>query len=492
MEKETDEFLTKNEVRVCNNKNVERFELEPADKALEKSNNTFLYISAVTANLLMFACSSGFAWTSPALTSLKKSDAEVNPLGRPVTSLEESWITSLYCLGATAASPFAGKLSDIFGRKRLLLALAFPKIICLLVLAFATDIWIYYVTRFLMGLILGTVFTVLPMYLAEISELHNRGTVGAILNIFVNSGVLYVYIIGPYSSVKVLTLCCIIPLVLFLISFGFFVPESPIYLVSRKQNQLALKSLIQLRRKTDSQVQNELGKMVKMIETGRQQKGGISDLFKDRGYRKGLLICTVIASLQQFAGIYAVIAFMGPIFDATGTGISTYVATNLVGVIRVLGTIFTATVMEKFGRKTLLLISSLGSSASLFFLGLYFYLKYNMGYDMSLLFWLPVTSVITYMVSFNLGLSSIPFILPNEIFPPKVKAVASSMASFSCFFNSFLVTLIFPLMIDSCGMAVSFWLFLVCTLLGTVFIYLMVPETKGRAPEQVQQILNTK
>ncbi|XP_023015632.2 facilitated trehalose transporter Tret1 [Leptinotarsa decemlineata] len=491
MEKETDEFLNKNEIEAGKHNILGKIEIETSDK-IERGRTTFLYLSAVTANLLMLSCSSGFSWTSPVFTLLKKSNLEENPLGRQLTPLEESLITSLYCLGATAISPFAGKLADSLGRRRLLLWIAFPKVICLLVLAFATNIWIYYITRFLMGIVLGIVFTVLPMFLAEISELHNRGTVGSIMNIFINFGILYIFIIGPFLSVKALTLCSIIPLLLFIVLFGFFIPESPVFLVSKNRNQQALKALVKLRGKQQSQVQDELRKLSKMIENGRKQRTNISNIFKDRGLSKGVVISIMLPLLQQFAGIYAVLAFMGPIFDASATGLSTYVATNLVCTIRVVSTFITAALMERLGRKTLLLISSTGTGVSLVFLGLYFYFKNDLEYDMSLFYWLPVTSVITYMVFYNLGLSGIPFILPNELFPSHIKALASSVASFSCFTSSFVVTLIFPVLRESAGMAVCFWLFLGFTMFGTIYIYIAVPETKGKMPTEVQEYLNNK
>ncbi|KAG5894122.1 hypothetical protein JTB14_004060 [Gonioctena quinquepunctata] len=455
-----------------------------------KKDSLFLYTTAITANLLIFACGSGFGWTSPVVPLLKKSNPAVNPLGRPITPLEESWIASLYCLGAAIGPLFAAKLADHLGRKKALLTFAIPKLICLLILSFATDIKIYYATRLSMGLVVGSVFAIVPMYLAEISQTHNKGRIGSLMVVFLTSGVFYVFLIGPFLSVKVLTFSCAVPVMIFLVFFGLFIPESPVYLVGQGKTEEAAEALMKLRNKRQSQVQEELRKISDAIKSEHEGKGrGVMDLFTDRGLRKALLVSLVLLMSQQFSGINAVIAFLEPIFEASGTSISAYVSTNLIGFVQVVSTIFTAVIVEKLGRKVLLLVSTIGTSISMALLGLYFHLQDDNVFDVELIFWLPIISLISFVILFSLGLSGLPWTITSEIFPSNIMPLALSLASFSCFLSSFLVTLGFPILLESHGMGKCFWLFSGCMMLSTCFIYYLVPETKGKTSAELQEIL---
>ncbi|XP_074027457.1 facilitated trehalose transporter Tret1-like [Leptinotarsa decemlineata] len=471
------------------NKNVVKWDLEQL-KCEKTKDSVFLYTSAISVNVLIFACGSGFGWTSPVVPLLKNNDPEINPLAKPISPLEESWIASLYCLGASIGPLFAGNLADVLGRKRTLLTLAIPKLACLLILSFAADIWLFYVTRLFMGLVVGSVFAVVPMYLAEISETHNKGRVGALMVVFLTSGVLYVFLIGPYLSVKVLTLCCALPVILFLVIVGIFIPESPVFLVRSRSHDKAVEALTKLRNRSQAQVQAEILNISERLELeGNERHGGLSIIFKDKGMRKSLVISVGLLMSQQFSGINAVIAFLDPIFDASGTGIPTNLSTILIGFIQVLATIVTAAIVEKLGRKVLLLISSAGTSISMALLGLYFHLQDGNVTLGEKLFWLPIVSLISFIIVFSFGLSGLPWTVTSEIFPSNIMSIAFSLGSFSCFMSSFLVTLGFPILLERHGMAHCFWFFSVCMALSTCFIYCLIPETKGRTSLELQEIL---
>ncbi|KAJ8950727.1 hypothetical protein NQ314_007789 [Rhamnusium bicolor] len=220
------------------------------------------------------------------------------------------------------------------------------------------------------------------------------------------------------------------------------------------------------------------------------KKGGIGDLLKSPGLRKGLTISLGLVILQQFSGINAVLAFMGPIFEATGSGISTYVSTIIIGTIQVFSTVLTSAIVEKLGRKFLLLGSTIGSCGSILLLGLYFYLKNSKIYNVDSIFWLPVVCLMVYIVSFNMGLGPLPWAIMGEIFPAHVKSVAAALTSFSCFLAGFGVTMGFPIIVESLGMAQCFWIFGSCCILSISFIYTVVPETKGKTLAEIQKILS--
>ncbi|VEN48439.1 unnamed protein product [Callosobruchus maculatus] len=491
MESGNSDKLLEKEKALYQNQNVRNVvKKNISEESSEENSGTFLYITAVTADLLIFAVGSGFSWTAPVFPILKKTDPNENPLGRLITPIEESWVASLYCLGAAIGPIFAGRLADKLGRKRTLIIVSFPMIVSLLILAFAQNIKIYYVTRLVMGITAGSAFNVLPMYLAEVSEVHNRGTTGCLMTVFVVLGALMSFVIGPLLSVKVFTFACCIPVILFVIFFGLFIPESPVFLVTNGKLDKAEDALIQLRSKSHVQIKEELAEIEQSLTRHMAKQGNISILLKGKGLRKALIISISLLLTQQLAGINAVMAFLNSIFEAAGSGVSTYTSTVTIGAIQVIATFIAATAVEKLGRKILLLASTTGSSASIFILGLYFYLKNSRFYDVTNLSWLPLVSLLVYIVSFNLGLSCIPWTITQEIFPSNLQSIASSIASVSCFTASFAVTLYFPIMVEMIGMAKCFWLFGFCLVVSSLFIYLVVPETKGKTVAEIQDILN--
>uniref|UniRef100_V5I8P1 Facilitated trehalose transporter Tret1-1 n=2 Tax=Anoplophora glabripennis TaxID=217634 RepID=V5I8P1_ANOGL len=214
----------------------------------------FLYLSAFTADLVAFATGCHMAWCSPALAKLQETDPNVNPLGEAVSSIQESWIASLVSLGAAVGPLFIGKLADNLGRKKTLILLSLPMLVAFITLAFSNNITLFYVARFVGGLGVGSSFAILPMYLGEITENHNRGKFGCIMAVFITLGILYPFVVGPLVSLRLFSFSCAIPLMLFLIFFSLFIPESPIFLISNNCSEEAKEALMKLRSKSSSQV----------------------------------------------------------------------------------------------------------------------------------------------------------------------------------------------------------------------------------------------
>ncbi|CAH1117370.1 unnamed protein product [Phaedon cochleariae] len=479
------------EAVVYRNTDVENYQFKQLTVGDEsKSNSTFMYFSAITANLLIFSCTSGLGWTSPVIPTLSSHNPKVNPLGRPVTPLEISWIASLLVLGAAFGPLVIAKLGDLLGRKKALICISIPHILSIITLAYASDVRVFYVTRFVSGFVMGSAFGLVPVYLAEIAEMRNRGTVGALMSIFITIGILYSFVIGPLVSVKTLTLCCVAPGIVFLVVFSLVIPESPVYLASKGDTQGASHVLMKLRGRTADQVQHELRLILKALEEEKQEmsSGGVTELFTDAGLRKSLVICLGLFMFQQFSGLNVLTAFLEQIFAASGSSMSKYVSTNVVMLTQFFSSILATAIVERFPKRSLLMLSTTGTFLSLWFLALYFYLKTNTTYNIDFLFWLPIASMISFFIMLG-GLAALPWGLVSEIFPTKFRATAGCLASFACFFSSFLVTLGFPLVLQIFGMSHCFWFFSGCMLMCTVFVYCLVPETAGKTSAEIQEIL---
>ncbi|CAH0564576.1 unnamed protein product [Brassicogethes aeneus] len=439
-------------------------------------------------NLIGFSCGSSQSWTSPVIPKLEGSlGVEHNPLGEPITKLEGSLIAGILSLGCAIGPFISGPLADRYGRKITLLCIAVIVGISFITLAFATNVYVYYVARFLKGLGVGSTYQVMPMYSGEVAENTNRGRVGCLFVANISAGLLSSYLVGPYLSVRLFCIFHTTPIVIFLI-FYKIIPESPIYLASKGDKVEAKASLMRLRRCSASGATDELKDILLACAESNSNKGGFREIFRSPPLKRAFLICFLLLTLQQFSGIAFVLAFMQNIFDAAGGSVSPTISAIIVGVLKTSASLFTSTVIEKFGRKILAMISALTTGIFITILGIFFFLQQNK-YDVSYITWLPIVTLILYIISLNLGMASIPFIMVGEIFPSHVKSAASTLLISILFSTSFIITFLGPVLSSYLGMAPTFCMFGVLCLIGTVFIYFIVPETKGKSLAEIQDIL---
>ncbi|XP_050311252.1 facilitated trehalose transporter Tret1-like [Anthonomus grandis grandis] len=461
--------------------------LEPESRAAVVPKDSFyLYRTAFLGNLLAFSAGTGFSWTSPVLPRL---NGPGSPLGAPLDPTEISIIAAILCLGAAMGPFLFGYMADKVGRKITLMAIAAPMAAGAAILAFAWELWVFYFGRLLFGTGIGGVFTVLTMYTGEITSNHNRGKFSCLLGTFVALGVLYPFSIGSMLSIRIFSLSCLLPLQAFLIFFSIYAPESPTYLLRQGKKSLCQKTVMELRGISEEEARKALDEL-EQIESQNKEKGGIVVLFRTKNTRRAFMVAAGLLILQQFSGISAVLGFMEQIFSGAGGAIPPQLAATMVGVIQVFTVFVTSSVIEKLGRKFLLLSSTVGAAVSIILLGFYFFLHRQKLVLLAYLWWLPIASLIFYIVCFNMGLGPLPWTVLSEIFPDNVKSSAAAVASATCFMVSFVVTMAFPMINEMLGMAESFWLFGVCCVLGTVFIYFVVPETKGRSVQEIQEIFS--
>lgn len=453
---------------------------------LKTPNLMFLVI----ANLLGFSTGTAIVWVAPVLPKLlSDQNLDENPFGRPITHSEASWIAGLLPLSAIFGPILAAKISDKIGRKNTLMILALVEVVSLLVTAYAKTIFLYYVSRFLIGVAVGTCFAVLPMYLAEIAENHNRGSLSCSMGTFIAVGFNFTFLVGPYLSVKNFCLVCISPLALFLPSFFFLCPETPIFWAIKHDEKKLNQSLQTLRNKTPQEIQIELTNIVDVTNQSHESKSGITDLIKSKPLRKGLIISLGLISLQQSGGVSAILSYLQTIFEATGSKFAPEVCAMITGSFQVLGTVLASSIVDRAGRKILLLSSCIGMSLTLLLLSLYFYLQSNKFEIVTKLSWLPVLSLVLFILSFSFGLGPVPWAVMAEIFPANVRSLAASLTSITCFVNTFIVTVSFPSLSLFFGMSNCFLIFAGICVGGTLFVYKVLPETKGKSLQEIQKLL---
>nr|XP_967531.2 PREDICTED: facilitated trehalose transporter Tret1 [Tribolium castaneum] len=446
-----------------------------------------VYFSALSGNLLSFVTGTAIAWSSPTLPKLNDTDVGNIPFGRRIDSDENSWIGSLMPLGAIFGPFLFGFLADKLGRKVTLMSLAVPYIVSFLTLAFAEVVGLFYFARVLTGLAVGGVFTVFPMYIGEIAEDKNRGTLGSVMNIFITSGLLFSYCVGPYVSIMAFNIILAVIPCVYLVLFFLLAPESPHYHVSRDNHEAASKSLEKIRApgtKTDA----ELADIKLSIE--KSKEGSIGDLFASRGLVKALTISVLLVVLQQLSGINVVLFYAQPIFQASGSSLDSEVASIIIGVVQFLTSFVTPMLVERLGRKILLYFSAIGMLIAEVPLGLYFYMLNN-GDDVEAISWLPVVSLMVYIITYNCGFGPLPWAMMGELFPANVKSVASSLTATCCWVIGFLITKFFTSIADAMGMGPLFWLFAGFCGVAFFFTLVFVIETKGKNLQEIQDILES-
>lgn len=211
--------------------------------------------------------------------------------------------------------------------------------------------------------------------------------------------------------------------------------------------------------------------------------------FRQKATVRALAISLGLMFFQQLSGINAVIFYNSAIFASANGGKEMSSASIIVGGIQVVATLLASVVVDKVGRRILLLVSDLMMAVSTILLAVYFQLKQDDPAKVDDLSWLAVLAVCLFIAMFSIGYGPVPWLMVGELFANNVKAFASPVAGVFNWLLAFLVTKVFTNLKDAMGEAGVFWLFSGISLLGTVFVFLVVPETKGKSLNDIQRLL---
>lgn len=363
------------------------------------------------ANLGVFAAGCNKGWSSPVrryLVNTSDSASDFQPAYDFVIRPEDFvWIASLVSLGAAVSCPLFGSICKLAGRKLTMLLLVIPFTIGWALITFPTNVTMLIVGRFLLGMVMGAFCVAVPMYTGEIAEPKIRGTLGTYFEIFFVCGSEIPYVIGAFTSVFTLNLICASIPIVFAIVF-VFMPESPLYLISKGQKEAAIKSWKWLR--GDSyDYRTELKEWQEQHESEKKKKSSLIDILKRRSTIKSILISWGLTLLQQTTGVHAVVFYAHFIFDQTGSSINSSLASIIIGGIQIVTTILSSLIVDKLGRRLLLIPSCFMMCAMTFVLGAYFYMKDQNSQLIENLHWIPITSLCIYMFFYAIGIGNLCF-----------------------------------------------------------------------------------
>ncbi|KAJ8686226.1 hypothetical protein QAD02_022020 [Eretmocerus hayati] len=441
-----------------------------------------------SANLCILSSGAMMGWTSPVLGYMAKDD-DRNPLDSPISDVDSSWVGSLMTVGAIAGSLVAGYMGEKLGRKRSLLFSAVPYTIGWILIATAGSLMQLLIARFIFGIALAIDFTIVPMYCGEIAETSIRGVLGSFLQLFVTLGLLFSYSIGPFVSYTVMWIACSVLPIIFFVCF-MFMPESPYFLLSQGARVEASEALARLRGKSTSGVKRELEEMQVSVDQAFATEVSMLDLIRIKANFKALLFTCAAVSFQQFSGINVVLFYSEKIFSAAGTTLDPAICTIIIGVVQVCASGVTPIVVDMLGRRLLLIASGIGTAIGTGVLGLYFKLLSDDERQVADLGWLPIASLVLFMCLYCVGWGPLPWAIMGEMFSAEVKAKASSITVLVCWTLAFFITKYFNNIATAFGNHVAFWIFTVCCIVSVTFVVFLLPETKGKSLQQIQDELN--
>ncbi|XP_034254858.1 facilitated trehalose transporter Tret1-like isoform X2 [Thrips palmi] len=440
-----------------------------------EGKRTTQYLGAVTVCLSAMAVGSTMGWTSAA-DSLKNKTHDFH-----ITEEEFAWVGAFLSIGAIFGAIPLGFLANVIGRKMVIIALAPAMTAGYLLLAFANSLAMLYVARFILGAVTGAYCVVAPMYTAEISENSIRGVLGSYFQLLITSGILFVYALNAcgVSLMAINITCACIPVVMGVLVFFFY--DTPVWYLSKGRSEDARKSL-QFFRGTDN-VENELTAIQEGIEERKRSKVKFTEAFSTREAKMGLFLALSVMLFQQFSGINAVIFYSKQIFDAAHAGIESNLSTVIVGVCQILATYVSTLMIDRLGRRLLLIFSGAMMALSGALLGVYFYIQ-ETG-DASSIGWLPITCMVVFIIVFSLGYGPIPWLYMSEVFSDQIKETAMSIATVVNWVAVFVVTKFYSDLVNSVHTYGTFWIFTIISIIGCFFTFFCVVETKGKDISEV-------
>ncbi|XP_034477654.1 facilitated trehalose transporter Tret1-2 homolog [Drosophila innubila] len=441
-------------------------------------------VASVAASMCAFCVGNALAYTSPALPTMTNE----NITSFEVSKQQASWVGGIMPLAALVGAISGAPLVISVGRKVTIVLSSAPFIVSWLVIASASSVVTVFIGRFLTGFAVGVASISLPVYVGEAVHPLIRGTLGLMITLLCNFGVLVCFIFGSFTNWSQLAYIsaalCLPFLILMLI-----VPESPRWHLTKGKIEQAEKALTWLRRK-NAKIDEELREMSQAQNNEPEESNGFKTMFQKK-YLRPVCIQLALMFIQNICGINAVMFYTVMIFNMSGSTVDSYLSTIIVGVVNFLATLIATIVIDHAGRKMLLYISTLTAIVTLFVLSVFFYCK-SINWNTSNYGWLPLTSFVLYVLGFSLGLGPIPWLMIGEILPSRIRGQAASLVVAFSWICTFIVTKTFQDMIDLVGIHGAFGFFCFGSIVGLLFIILMVPETKNKSLEEIEAELTGK
>jgi SP family arabinose:H+ symporter-like MFS transporter len=386
-------------------------------------------------------------------------------------------------IGTVIGALVSGHPADKYGRKPILFIIAGLYVLTAIGSAMAGDVTTFILFRFLGGIGVGASSVVAPTYIAEISPARIRGRMTAMFQFNIIFGILIAfvsnYLLRDFGTEPWRWMLGVsgIPAFLFF-SFLFVIPESPRFLI--KIGQTAKAKVILEKIEIDS-IDQEIEEIKHSVD---KSSNGNKRLFSV-GYIKPISVAFLVAMFNQFSGINAILYYAPRIFELSGlSNADSMFQSIMIGVTNGIFTILGMLLIDRVGRKKLLITGSIGMSVCLGLVAKTFYTNSFSGYGLLFL-------LLVYIMFFAFSTGAVIWVLIAEIFPNNVRGKGQSLGSFTHWFFAAIITFLFPVIVklSDFGVGHAFMFFSVMMLVQAIVVWKYFPETKGRTLEELGENL---
>ncbi|MGH8024452.1 MAG: sugar porter family MFS transporter [Limisphaerales bacterium] len=393
-------------------------------------------------------------------------------------------------IGCIPGAMVAGFFSDRFGRRKMLFACAILYAVSAVLSAVPSTFGEFLAARILSGLAIGVSSMICPVYVAELAPPLWRGRLGSLFQLGIVSGIFITLFINARiqglgdtawdaaTGWRWMLGAEVVPALIFLV---ILVParESPRWLIQVNREDAARRTLDKM---GGPAYANEEIEAVRNVLKG--EKGNFIELLSRARFRRPLIIAVLLMAASQFSGINAIMYYSTNIFIQAGVGVKDSFAASVdIGLINLLFTFVAIALVDKAGRRPLLLV---GLAAQVAALGCSAWMFHAHAHGAGLLL-----AIIAFIAAFAMALGPVPWILCSEIFPMRIRGRAMSVATFTIWASCLVVVLTSPMLNDNprLGPALTFSMYAICSALAFVFVLAMVPETRGRTLEEIEMSL---
>jgi len=397
-------------------------------------------------------------------------------------------VTTAVLLGAVLGCLISGKVTDLLGRKKIIIM---PSVIFMcgaLLSGSAPDVHFLIISRLFLGIGIGIASFSVPLYISEISPARNRGALVTINQLMITIGILASYITDywiandadPFSWRLMFHIGFIPGLMLF--TGMFFLPESPRWLISKGRYEEGTNVLKRV--EDPDLIDASLNKMKDEIITGEKNRSSVKQIFTP-WLKYPLIIGVGIMILTEFTGIDTIVYYTPKIFRIAGyiSNEQSILPAIIVGGSNVFFTVVSIFLLDRIGRRPLYFIGLSGLVITLFSLGFCFHFQNELGDLFSVL---TIATMILFIGSFAVSFGPLSWLIISEIFPLKFRGLGMSIGAFTLWSSTTLVNYSFLKIVDALTLAGTFWAFAIMGVLSGIWGFFFIPETKGKSLEYIE------
>ncbi len=398
-------------------------------------------------------------------------------------TLAQSWIVGCLLLGAVVGAVASGYLADRISRKWTKFASGIVYTVAALGSAFAQNTEQLIIARSVLGLAVGTASFVAPMYIAEHTPPKIRGGTVSFNQLMITTGILIAYLVDfafrdAADNWRWMLGLGAVPGVVLVIGM-LLVPHTPRWLMQVGRREQAREVLA--RSRPDESVKDELESISSVVR--KERRVHIREFF-GKQLRPLLVVGLALAVFQQFVGVNTVIYFSPTILTYTGLHANSAITEALsVGITNVVFTIIAVLLLDRVGRRVLLLSGTAGLVVALALLGVFFAVP-GVQHGAP---WLALVALILFIASFGVGLGPVFWLMISEIFPLTMRSKAMAVCTAANWIANFIVSYFFLQLIDALGKPGTFWIYAVLGVLALAFFAFRIPETKDRSLEEIER-----